>query len=42
MVIENYIKKFGKDYRYEDKSHPIKALQNKKKDCVTCGVICQY
>jgi hypothetical protein len=42
MVIENYIKKYGKDYRYEEKSHPIKSLQNKKKDCITCGASCQY
>ncbi len=37
MVIETYIDKFGKDYRYEDKSHPIKALQNRKKDNTTAG-----
>ena len=37
MVIQNYINKYGKDYRYEDKSHPIKALQNRKKDNITAG-----
>ncbi len=36
-VIETYIKKFGKDYRYEDKNHPIKALQDRKKDNITVG-----
>lgn len=37
-VIETYIKKFGKDYRYEEKSHPIKELQNRKVDNVTAGI----
>jgi hypothetical protein len=31
-VIERSITKFGKDYRYEDKPHPIKQLQNRKCD----------
>ena len=38
MVIEAYIDKYGKDYRYEDRAHPIKALQNRKKDNITVGV----
>jgi len=37
LIIENNIKKFGKDYRYEEKSHPIKTLQNRKKDNITAG-----
>ena len=37
LVIENYIKKFGKDYRFEEKAHPIKSLQNRKKDNVVAG-----
>lgn len=36
-VICSYIQKFGKDYRYEDKNHPIKALQDRKKDNITVG-----
>ena len=36
-VIETYISKFGEDYRYEDKAHPIKALQNRESDNVTAG-----
>ena len=31
-VIEKSIRKFGKDYRYEDKAHPIKALQDRTED----------
>ncbi len=31
-VIEEVIKIHGKDYRFEDKLNPIKALQNRKKD----------
>lgn len=37
MVIEEYIKKFGKDYRYEDKKNPIPALQDRTKDNTTVG-----
>ena len=37
MVIEKYIKRFGKDYRYEDKPHPIKPLQDHTKDNTTQG-----
>ncbi len=37
LVIEKYIKKFGKDYRYEDAKHPIKELQDRKHDNVTAG-----
>ena len=37
MVIQTFIDKYGKDYRYEDKAHPIKALQNRKKDNITVG-----
>jgi len=30
--IAKAIKKFGQDYRYQDKPHPIKELQSRKKD----------
>ena len=39
MVIEKYIKRFGKDYRYEDKQHPVKALQDRNNDNTTQGRI---
>ncbi len=38
LVINQYIDKFGKDYRYEDKANPIKALQNRKQDNTTVGI----
>ena len=31
-VIEKAIKKFGKDYRYEDSENPVKSLRNRKID----------
>ena len=37
LVIQNHIDKFGHDYRYEDKPHPVKTLQNRKKDNTTAG-----
>ncbi|MBQ9710209.1 MAG: hypothetical protein IJV67_06270, partial [Clostridia bacterium] len=36
-VIDNYIKKNGKDLRYEIASHPEKALQNRQVDNVNIG-----
>ncbi len=30
VVIEKTIKKFGKDYRYEEKAHPVRALNDPK------------
>ena len=36
--IQNYIDKTGEDYRYQDKEHPIKALQNRKVDNTSVGV----
>ena len=39
MVVEKYIKRFGKDYRYEDKAHPIKPLQVRDNDNTTQGKI---
>ena len=36
-VIVSAISKLGKDYRYEDKPNPVKALQNRKKDNITIG-----
>lgn len=32
LVIEYALSKLGQDYRYQDKPHPIKELQNRKKD----------
>ena len=39
MVIEKYIKKFGKDYRFETDLHPIKELQDRKVDNISVGRI---
>ncbi len=36
-VIKNAIKKFGKDYRKEDKLSPLKELQDRKKDNISLG-----
>ena len=36
-VIVKSIDKLGKDYRYQDKQHPIKELSNRKKDNTTVG-----
>lgn len=36
-VINKFIEKYGKDYRYQDKKHPIKELDNRKKDNTTVG-----
>lgn len=36
-VINRHIEKFGTDYRYQDKKHPIKQLDNRKKDNTTIG-----
>lgn len=35
QVIAETIKKYGQDYRYQDKPSPIKELQNRKKDNTT-------
>ena len=35
LVIEKTISKFGEDYRKQDKAHPIKELNNRKKDNIT-------
>lgn len=37
VVIENYINKHGKDYRFEDKANPIKELRDRSKDNITLG-----
>ncbi len=37
MVIEAHIDKFGQDYRYQEKSHPIKTLNARDKDNITAG-----
>lgn len=39
MVIEKAISLFGKDYRYEDKNHPIEELRDRKKDNTSVGRI---
>ena len=31
IVIDNYIRKQGHDYRYQDSPHPVKELQDRKK-----------
>lgn len=36
-VIESHIAQFGEDYRFEKKSHPIKALQCRNCDNITVG-----
>ena len=36
-VIVRSIKKLGEDFRYQDKKHPIKELNNRKKDNTTVG-----
>ena len=35
LVIQKAIDRLGKDYRYQDKEHPIKELRNREKDNVT-------
>lgn len=37
MVINKAIEKFGTDYRYQDKSNPVKELENRKKDNTCIG-----
>lgn len=39
LVVEKYIKKFGKDYRFEEKAHPIRDLQNRKEDNISVGAV---
>lgn len=39
IVIEEYIKKFGKDYRYQVSEHPIKELENRTVDNTEIGRI---
>ncbi len=36
-VIENHIKEFGQDYRFETKKNPIETLQSRKKDNTEIG-----
>ena len=35
LVIKKAIDRLGKDYRYQDKEHPVKELRNREKDNVT-------
>ena len=37
IVIDEFIKKNGKDYRYQLTDHPIKELQNRQEDNVCVG-----
>ena len=34
LVIKKAIERLGKDYRYQDKEHPVKELRNRKEDNV--------
>ena len=36
-VIQKHIKKYGKDYRFETKQHPLESMQNRKKDNTSVG-----
>lgn len=36
-VVDRYIKKFGKDYRFEVEPHPISSLRERKSDNTTTG-----
>ena len=36
-TIVDHIKKFGEDYRVEDKPHPVKELKDRKEDNFTLG-----
>lgn len=37
VVIDEYIKKHGEDYRFQEKEHPVKELRNRKEDNMTVG-----
>lgn len=37
LVIKQHIDKFGSDYRFETKKHPVAELQNRKEDNTNCG-----
>jgi len=37
LVIDNYISKKGRDYRYQVKAHPVPELRNRKADNVEVG-----
>ena len=39
IVIADHIKKFGKDYRVQDKEHPIKGLRSRESDNLEIGRI---
>ncbi len=34
LVIKKASERLGKDYRYQDKEHPVKELRNRKEDNV--------
>ena len=37
-LIQGYISECGKDYRYQDKEHPVEALRNREVDNTTVGI----
>ncbi len=41
QVIEDYIAKNGKDYRYEEKPHPVEGLRNRAVDNTVIGRECK-
>jgi len=40
-VIENYIAKYGKDYRFEIAENPIPELRDRERDNTAVGRTCQ-
>jgi hypothetical protein len=40
VVIKEYIDKNGKDYRFEEKPHPIKQLKDRHEDNTSVGREC--
>ena len=37
-IIEDHIKEFKKDYRYQEKDHPVKCLRSRTEDNYTLGI----
>lgn len=40
QIVEDFIKRFGNDYRYQDSEHPIEALRETKHDNICVGRKC--
>jgi hypothetical protein len=38
-VIQKHIDEYGEDYRFEEKKHPIRQLQNRSQDNTTVGIV---